>query len=108
MAPLSCSAWTRENGSGALLDDLEGSQVSISVTIAIAITVMVVVVVVLGIRGELLENSKMGLTLLASSLAVLHNDPKQLGRGRFRWWWWFVATMASSSSCVNHHDIKRV
>ena len=84
---------------------------SISVTIAIAIVVVVVVVVVIvvvGIRGELLENSKVGLTLLESGLAVLHNDPKKLGRGRFRWWWWFIATMASSSSGVNHPDIRRV
>ena len=81
-----------------------GSQVSISVTIAIAI--VVVMVVVLGIGGELLENSKVGLTLLARSLAVLHKEPKKLGRGRLRWWWWVIATMASSSSGVNHPEIR--
>ena len=84
-----------------------GSQVSISVTMAIAIVVGVIVV--LGISGELLENSKVGLTLLASGLAVLQDDPKKLGRGRFRWWWWrIIATMASSSSGVNHPEIRRV
>ena len=80
---------------------------SISVTIAIAIVVVLVVVLCIG--GELLENSKVGLTLMARGLAVLHKDPKKLGRGRLRGWWRrVIATMASSSSGVNHPESIRV
>ena len=42
--------------------------------------VVVPIVVVLGAGGELLENGKMGLALLASSFTLLQNDPKELGQ----------------------------
>ena len=53
-------------------------------TIFIAI---VVVVVGAKISGKLLQCSEMSLSLLSGSLTLLHDEPKQLGRGRFRGWW---------------------
>ena len=68
---------------------------------------IVVVVVGAKISGKLLQGSEMSLALFSGSLALFHNEPKQLGHGRFRGWWWLVlARSAAMSAC--HPGVCRI
>ena len=77
----------------------------VSTLVAIAIAIATIVVLVGVGSSKLLQGGEMSLTLFPGSLAILHDDRKQLSSGGFwRWWWCRVLVVAS----VRHPGIDTI
>ena len=72
------------------------------------VSTFIVAIVVIGanVSGKLLQSGEMSLALLTGSLALLHNECKELGSGRFRGWWRALVGSAATSAC--HPGVCRI
>ena len=65
------------------------------------ISTFIVAIVVIGakVSGKLMQGSEV-------SLALLHNETKQLGSGKFRWWW--RVSVRSAATSAYHLGLSRI